>query len=69
MPDPTPENPPPEPRRTSIGDVARRLGVSESTARRFADEGRLDVERLATGERIVTLESVDRLARERGGRT
>jgi excisionase family DNA binding protein len=55
-------------------DVARRLGVSEPTVRKFADTGVLPVERTEGGRRVYTAAAVERLVvkreaaeRNRGG--
>lgn len=48
-----------------LGRAADMLGVSVDTLRRWAEEGRLRVERSSGGQRVVPLAEVTRLATER----
>ncbi|MER5964987.1 TOBE domain-containing protein [Streptomyces sp. NPDC002057] len=50
----------------SIGQAARLLGVSSETVRRWADGGRLRVDRDGSGNRTVDGVSLARFAKERG---
>ncbi|MEU6880430.1 helix-turn-helix transcriptional regulator [Streptomyces sp. NPDC046712] len=50
----------------SIGQAARLLGVSSETVRRWADGGRLRVERDGSGNRVVEGAALARFAKERG---
>lgn len=45
-------------------EVARRLGVTAATVKRWADDGLLECERTAGGHRRFTQEAVDRFRRE-----
>jgi molybdopterin-binding protein len=47
-----------------IGRAAEMLGVSVDTARRWERSGRLPMRRSAGGQRLVSLETVSRLAEE-----
>jgi diguanylate cyclase (GGDEF)-like protein/PAS domain S-box-containing protein/excisionase family DNA binding protein len=53
-------------RTLSVGQVARALGISATTARRWADEGRLGTTRTSGGHRRVAASEVRRLLAERG---
>jgi excisionase family DNA binding protein len=44
-----------------LGEGARRLGVSEGTLRRWADNGRLPVFRTPTGQRRFKIADLDEL--------
>ncbi len=48
-----------------IGEAAERLGVSVETIRRWGREGRLDLVRTAGNQRRVSVESVQRLLKQR----
>ena len=48
-----------------VGEAAEMLGVSVETLRRWEQDGRLETERTAGGQRRVRLEDVARLLRER----
>ncbi|MFJ4868467.1 molybdopterin-binding protein [Streptomyces sp. NPDC088757] len=50
----------------SMGQAARLLGVSSETVRRWADGGRLAVERDGAGRRVVEGAALAAFARERG---
>ncbi|MFF8833759.1 molybdopterin-binding protein [Streptomyces sp. NPDC015131] len=50
----------------SIGKAARLLGVSPETVRRWADGGRLRMERDGSGNRTIDGVSLARFAQERG---
>jgi diguanylate cyclase (GGDEF)-like protein/PAS domain S-box-containing protein/excisionase family DNA binding protein len=50
----------------SLGQAAQALGISTTTARRWADEGRLGTTRTAGGHRRFALSEVRRLLAERG---
>ncbi|WP_328945944.1 helix-turn-helix transcriptional regulator [Streptomyces sp. NBC_00250] len=50
----------------SIGQAARLLGVSSETVRRWADGGRLRVDRDGSGNRVVDGAGLARFAQERG---
>ncbi|MFI8961934.1 molybdopterin-binding protein [Streptomyces sp. NPDC053493] len=50
----------------SIGQAARLLGVSSETVRRWADGGRLRVDRDSSGNRVIDGLSLARFAKERG---
>ncbi|MFF8835255.1 molybdopterin-binding protein [Streptomyces sp. NPDC015130] len=50
----------------SIGQAARLLGVSSETVRRWADGGRLGMERDGSGKRVIEGAALARFARERG---
>lgn len=50
----------------SLGQVARALRISTTTARRWADDGRLRVTRTAGGHRRFPVSEVQRLLAERG---
>ncbi|HEY9370104.1 helix-turn-helix transcriptional regulator [Streptomyces sp.] len=50
----------------SIGQAARLLGVSSETVRRWADGGRLRMERDGSGNRVVDGASLAAFAQERG---
>jgi molybdopterin-binding protein len=54
-----------ETNRIRLGEAAEILGVSPDTVRRWAESGRLPVERTAGGQRTVTRADVARLAAER----
>src|SRR5687767_4514476 len=60
-----PTTPSPSPTRIRLGEAAARLGVSPDTLRRWAAEGRLQVERTSGGQRTVSTAEVNRLAAER----
>ena len=51
--------------RIRLGEAAARLGVSPDTLRRWAAQGRLQVERTPGGQRTVSAAEVNRLAAER----
>jgi excisionase family DNA binding protein len=56
----------------TIGEAARRLGLSEDTVRRRCDEGALTVSWTRpprSGQRRVTVESVERMYHEMYGPT
>ncbi len=55
----------PVPVRLRVGQAAEMLGVSVETLRRWDAEGRLRMERSEGGQRLVSLEEVTRLLRER----
>ena len=55
----------PSPARIRLGEAAARLGVSPDTLRRWAAEGRLQVERTSGGQRTVSTDEVNRIAAER----
>lgn len=46
--------------RVRLGRAAEMLGISPETARRWADAGQLEAVRSASGQRLVSLESVRR---------
>jgi len=46
-------------------DVALRLGCSAERVRQLEREGKLSAERMASGQRVFTVEDVERLATER----
>lgn len=48
-----------------VVEAARLLGVSERTCRKWADSGRIPVERTSSGTRIFTRDDVIRVARNR----
>ncbi|MFD3663004.1 molybdopterin-binding protein [Streptomyces sp. NPDC058659] len=50
----------------SIGQAARVLGVSSETVRRWADGGRLGMERDGAGKRVIEGAALARFAKERG---
>lgn len=50
----------------STRDAAARLGVSESSIKRWCDQGKLELVKTAGGHRRLRLDSVQRLARETG---
>ncbi|AJF68682.1 TOBE domain-containing protein [Streptomyces vietnamensis] len=50
----------------SIGQAARLLGVSSETVRRWADGGKLAMERDGAGKRVIEGTALARFARERG---
>ncbi|MFE5730023.1 molybdopterin-binding protein [Streptomyces sp. NPDC056528] len=50
----------------SIGQAARLLGVSSETVRRWADGGKLSMERDGSGRRVIDGSALARFARERG---
>ncbi|MET9725136.1 TOBE domain-containing protein [Streptomyces zaomyceticus] len=50
----------------SIGQAARLLGVSSETVRRWADGGRLRMDRDGSGNRAIDGAGLARFARERG---
>ncbi|MFB7591026.1 molybdopterin-binding protein [Streptomyces sp. NPDC056169] len=50
----------------SIGQAAQLLGVSSETVRRWADGGRLGMERDGAGKRIIEGADLARFAKERG---
>ncbi|HEX8159099.1 MAG TPA: EAL domain-containing protein [Solirubrobacteraceae bacterium] len=63
----TVEGPPRQPVVTlSLGHVAQALGISTTTARRWADEGRLGTTRTSGGHRRFAISEVRRLLAERG---
>ena len=51
--------------RIRVGQAAEMLGVTVETVRRWEAEGRLQVERSAGGQRLVSLGEVTRLLAER----
>lgn len=51
--------------RLRVGQAAEMLGVSVETLRRWETDGRLPMERSAGGQRLVAIEEVTRLLRER----
>jgi molybdopterin-binding protein len=51
--------------RIRLGEAAEILGVSPDTVRRWAESGRLPVERTTGGQRTVTRSDVAKLAAER----
>jgi molybdopterin-binding protein len=51
--------------RIRLGEAAEILGVSPDTVRRWAESGRLPVERTTGGQRTVTRADVAKLAAER----
>ncbi len=51
--------------RVRLGRAAEMLGVSEDTARRWADAGQLEVVRSPSGQRLVALASIQRLIGQR----
>ncbi len=53
------------PVRLRVGQAAEMLGVSVETLRRWEVEGRLRMERSGGGQRLVALDEVTRLLRER----
>jgi molybdopterin-binding protein len=57
-----PENQPEQ--RIRLGSAAKELGVSPDTLRRWADAGRLAIERTPGGQRTVSRAEVARLAAE-----
>ncbi|MFF0753189.1 molybdopterin-binding protein [Streptomyces sp. NPDC004267] len=50
----------------SIGQAAQLLGVSSETVRRWADGGRLAMERDGSGKRVIEGAALARFAQERG---
>ncbi|MFI6416212.1 molybdopterin-binding protein [Streptomyces sp. NPDC050842] len=50
----------------SIGQAARLLGVSSETVRRWADGGKLGMERDGAGKRVIEGAALARFAKERG---
>ena len=60
------EHAPPAEAALSLGQAARALRISTSTARRWADEGRLGTTRTAGGHRRFAASDVRRLLAERG---
>lgn len=52
----------------TVGDVARRLGISTEQTRRLIDAGKLEAARTPYGSRVVSGLSVERLAVERAQR-
>ncbi|MFI8521870.1 molybdopterin-binding protein [Streptomyces sp. NPDC085481] len=50
----------------SIGQAARLLGVSSETVRRWADGGRMRMDRDGSGNRVIDGVSLARFAKERG---
>ncbi|MFH8626287.1 molybdopterin-binding protein [Streptomyces sp. NRRL B-24572] len=50
----------------SIGQAAQLLGVSSETVRRWADGGKLAMERDGAGKRVIEGTALARFARERG---
>jgi molybdopterin-binding protein len=56
---------PPSSDRIRLGEAASRLGVSPDTLRRWATDGRIEVERTPGGQRTVSAAEVNRLAAER----
>lgn len=50
----------------SIGQAAQLLGVSSETVRRWADGGRLGMERDGSGKRVIEGTALARFAQERG---
>ncbi|MFF8278023.1 molybdopterin-binding protein [Streptomyces lateritius] len=50
----------------SIGQAARLLGVSSETVRRWADGGRLRMDRDGAGNRVIDGADLARFAKERG---
>jgi len=65
------DRPPPEHSLAiTTSQAARRLGVSLTTVRRWADEGHLSVSRTPGGQRRFSREEIDRFVdslRQRGG--
>ena len=55
----------PAPVRLRVGQAAEMLGVSVETLRRWESDGRLRMERSEGGQRLVSLEEVTSLLRER----
>jgi molybdopterin-binding protein len=53
------------PTRLRVGQAAEMLGVSVETLRRWEAEGRLRMERSEGGQRLVDIDEVSRLLRER----
>src|SRR4029079_10593077 len=51
--------------RIRVGQAAEMLGVSVETLRRWETEGRLRMERSAGGQRLVAIDEVSRLLKER----
>jgi molybdopterin-binding protein len=51
--------------RVRLGRSAEMLGVSPDTVRRWVDAGRLEAVRSTSGQRLVSLASIQRLLRER----
>ena len=51
--------------RVRVGHAAEMLGVSVETLRRWESEGRLRMDRSAGGQRLVPLDEVTRLLRDR----
>ncbi len=51
--------------RVRLGRAAEMLGVSADTVRRWADAGRLDVVRSASGQRLVAVASIQRVIEQR----
>jgi excisionase family DNA binding protein len=53
----------------SVGDAAKRLGVSPDSVRRWTDHGELNAVRVGErADRAITPESVEKLAAERAAR-
>jgi putative two-component system response regulator len=65
-PRPVAETGPAEPTLVTLQQAAAAVGVSASTLRRWADEGRIQAVRTAGGHRRFPLEAVRRLTTERG---
>jgi excisionase family DNA binding protein len=53
----------------TVGEAARRLGISVDTARRWCDNGTLETHRTANGHRRIALRSIDAVKRGRAGRS